>query len=333
MEENKKEKSLKRKKLKKKKVSGFSTQLPYIIILLISTAGFAAGIMENSITEEADTWFSIVVELQEEADLLTSEAEYVLDNDFDGIRVAEEVRRDIFINLAEWFDLLWVNISDLDTLKIINTTHRLSVRNLLWEMAQILNDTTAYRIYRHFEIEHNLFPFIIVSKEPDGVDYNISKEMWDFNEVESFIFVPMLEFLNESLIVDGFPPNTDILQNLLETTPKVLFFPNMRKLHELYNAPLFGINGRIFEAENMVNELSNRANQVSLGVSVTTVGAVLSTSMSNRVEKEGIITRITSIINKDEEGKKAKADKLSLTILYFAAGVSMFALFFVWLSI
>ena len=289
--------------------------------------------MENSITEEADTWFSIVVELQEEADLLTSEAEYVLDNDFDGIRVAEEVRRDIFINLAEWFDLLWVNISDLDTLKIINTTHRLSVRNLLWEMAQILNDTTAYRIYRHFEIEHNLFPFIIVSKEPDGVDYNISKEMWDFNEVESFIFVPMLEFLNESLIVDGFPPNTDILQNLLETTPKVLFFPNMRKLHELYNAPLFGINGRIFEAENMVNELSNRANQVSLGVSVTTVGAVLSTSMSNRVEKEGIITRITSIINKDEEGKKAKADKLSLTILFFAAGVSLFALFFVWLPI
>lgn len=51
-------------------------------------------------------------------------------------------------------------------------------------------------------------------------------------------------------------------------------------------------------------------------MSVTTVGAVLSTSMSNRVEKEGIITRITSIINKDEEGKKAKADKLSLTILF-----------------
>jgi hypothetical protein len=55
--------------------------------------------------------------------------------------------------------------------------------------------------------------------------------------------------------------------------------------------------------------------------------------MSNRVEKEGIIARITSIINKDEEAKKVKADKLSLTILFFAAAVSLFALFFVWLPI
>lgn len=323
----------KKGKRKKPKTSGFSAQLPYLIILLISTAGFAAGVMENSITEDADTWSSRVVDLQEEAELLASEAEYVMDYDFDAIRVAKDVERDIFINLVEWFDLLWANITDLDTQKVINTTHRLAIESLLWQMGQTLNDTTAYRMYRHFDVEARTEPFVIAMKEPDGVDYNISKEMWEFHDNNSFVFEPIVKFLNELLIPGGFPPNTDILQILLERSPKVLFFPDMRNLHGLYNSPVFMLKGRIFEAEDRANELSNRANKVSLGVSITTVGAVLSTSMSNRVEKEGIITRITSIINKDEEGKKAKADKLSLTILFFAAGVSLFALFFVWLPI
>lgn len=104
----------KKGKKKKPKTSSFSAQLPYLIILLISTAGFAAGVMENSITEDADTWSSRVVELQEEADLLASEADFVMNYDFDAIRRADEVRLDIFINLAEWFDLLWANISKID---------------------------------------------------------------------------------------------------------------------------------------------------------------------------------------------------------------------------
>jgi hypothetical protein len=188
MEENKKVKR------KKKKVAGFTTQLPYLIILLISTAGFAAGVMENSITEEAETWSSRVVEFQEEADLLASEAEYIIDYDFDRIWMAEEVRRDIFINLVEWFDLLWANITDLDTLKVINTTHRLSIESLLWQMGENLNNTVAYMMYRHFEVEARTDSFVIAMKEPDGVDYNISKEMWEFNEDGSFVFEPILKF-------------------------------------------------------------------------------------------------------------------------------------------
>jgi hypothetical protein len=97
-------------------------------------------------------------------------------------------------------------------------------------------------------------------------------------------------------------------------------------MHRILNRPYFELKHEIWGLEGLLSETSAAASQVSLGVSITTVAAVLSTAMSNRVEKEYIISRVSAELSDDKDKKRFKSDKLSLGILMFALIISLLAL-------
>ncbi|MHA1673328.1 MAG: hypothetical protein ACTSYI_06850 [Promethearchaeota archaeon] len=312
-----------------------------LIILLISGAGFLGGYFQNDYSAETSELYNQAADLREEANEILSKVDYYMEQEVAIQQDVDELYHEIFVILHAWFPILNVgnNISE-ENIRIVNITSTSNIQSKLWAASQKLNESIAYQMYWHFEVDKFTEPMFIhltEGKEP----FNISKDLWDrfysplpdpenpagFEEEDRTLY----EIVNSSyyLTTQIFWEELPMLTRIMENVPKSFFIIEQGLLNGLMHEPYFNRMGDAFEIEGEAMYMEEKGNKFSFGVSIITVAIILSTTMANRLNEKKVYDRINLVrsdLLRNSELGKSKGDKFAIPVIIFALIISALGL-------
>ncbi|MFX0092552.1 MAG: hypothetical protein ACFFBD_12380 [Candidatus Hodarchaeota archaeon] len=318
--------------------------LPVVIILIISCAGFMAGIIQNYQSGKADTLLDEQQRHERNADLMTSLARDLIEKDSNVIREIEKI---IFEDMEQLI-LEWMWITDHSALppefiQASNFTLLTEMRLKLESINAKVRETLLFHLYNHFVIETRSSNFTIAERIVDGFDYNITKEYWDQTArgIKEEIGIDISDILHEETsgevinqtIFGGEFHNVSKLNQIEAHTPEKVFVVEYPPLiHWILMGIIVEERVKAEMYEIQASDTMGSAEGLAIAVSVTTVAVVLSTAMSGRIERRRtarLISLIRADLKEDESLVLPALDIIAIIILVLASIIAISALLLV----
>lgn len=313
-----------------------------IIILLISIAGFAGGLLQSSYSTDASDEMESVDELREIADEMQTKIEYYIQQEHSLQEEVYELYDEIFEIINAWFPVLdpFNNISE-ETIKLTNITSVVNIQSKLWKASQKLNESNVHHLYMYFEVFNETEPFRVPLS--NDREFNITKENWDrhyrrqldpefefeFEEANQTLYkiANSTDYLLNNILWQEFPK--DMLAKIQVNMPKSFFLVDLGLFSDLLYEPYYIIMGESFDMEMHARYLEDKGDLMSLGVAIITVAMVLSTTMANRLNEKKVYDRINLVradLMKNPELGVSRGDKFAIPVLITALIVSAIGL-------
>ena len=188
-------------------------------------------------------------------------------------------------------------------------------------------------LYRHFNQTQN--NYVIATEENEGYDYAITWKMWQSFISESGLPVYIWNaseyyggFFSYSAIqahpLDLRPLDPDTGQEIfifesggIESVVDFFFLSQARALQDQINSKL-----------DDANSLINQADRISLTLSLTTIGVIISTAMVNRLNQKKLEHEFAILNEKEGRPNEKKWDLISIPVLIIAIVLSIIGVVF-----
>jgi hypothetical protein len=287
-----------------------------IIILLISGFGFIAGIFYNTNETEANALYEDAAVYDLRAESMNLFVESLYEKDVELFERADSVFREARTLTTEWQEILVLNLPT-DMEKLENATHKRQIQGKFLEGWDLQVESTANDVAGGNRTLANHFTHRFA--------YTITEELWDSYNDTYPILTPIhaITFINET--VGGV--SEDLLNQITEGLENYYFFElNESSYRYMLNEPLFEARDLAFQTLQNANLLAGAADSLGITVSFTTVAVVLSSAMSERIDKkrlEGYISQVRADIQKDESLLRVGRDRLASMGLILALIVAL----------
>lgn len=281
-----------------------------IIILLISGLGFVAGIFHNTAETEANALYEEATGHELTAESMSLFVQSLYETDVESFERAEAAFIEALELMYVWQAILDLNLPT-DMEKLQNATLMMQILGKFWQVWNLQADTTVSRLWENFNRTRG-GERILATQLTHRFDYVITFDLWkSFNDTyPNLIVIPAVTFLNESLehVPEFYNKITDELQ--------VHYYCefNRDSYQDMLNIPLFEAKDLAFQTLENANLHAGAADTLSIMVSFTTVAVVLSSAMSERIDKkrlERYISRVRADIQKDESLLSVGRDRLA----------------------
>lgn len=305
------------------KISGKSNTVASLIILVISGVGFLGGYLQSDYETEVENYTSLATSYGEQEQLISDDFQETIAEEQDAHQEIDSIINQIFDKVY-----LWTAINESTTMTPSDkATQQLLVQNslcaTLHTLERAMGATHARRIYDHFEMQNRTDPYLLAEPDPNAeYYYNISRADWNrFKQagLSTGHLNTSASFLAGRLEAANVP--TDILQALLTCVAPQVFESNMSSTRFLLREPLRELRKNIFEAEEQAAEAQAKADQASMGVSISTVSVVLSSAMKTSVDNKKSAHMVANALKSGES--VSMTDRLAVPVLIVAAVISV----------
>lgn len=287
-----------------------------IIILLISGLGFIAGIFYNTNETEANALYEDAAVYDLRAESMNLFVESLHEKDIELFEGADTAFREARTLTIEWQEILVLSLPT-DMEKLENTTHKRQIQGKFLEGWNLQVDSTANDVAGGGRTLANYFTHRFA--------YTITEELWSsYNDTYPILTpIPAVTFINET--VGGV--SEDLLDQITEGMEHYYFFEwNKSSYRNMLNEPVFEARDLSFQTLQNANLLAGAADSLGITVSFTTIAVVLSSAMSERIDKkklERYISRVRADIQKDESLLSVGRDRLASIGLILALIIAL----------
>lgn len=287
-----------------------------IIILLISGLGFIAGIFYNTNETEANALYEDAAVYDLRAESMNLFVESLHEKDIELFEGADTAFREARTLTIEWQEILVLSLPT-DMEKLENTTHKRQIQGKFLEGWNLQVDSTANDVAGGGRTLANYFTHRFA--------YTITEELWSsYNDTYPILTpIPAVTFINET--VGGV--SEDLLDQITEGMEHYYFFEwNKSSYRNMLNEPVFEARDLSFQTLQNANLLAGAADSLGITVSFTTIAVVLSSAMSERIDKkklERYISRVRADIQRDESLLSVGRDRLASIGLILALIIAL----------
>lgn len=283
---------------------------PFVIIILVSFFAFAAGYTQNIFVEKADAFSETAGEHEYNAMRIEQRLRTISNNDATQMfKVGEKSYELVF--LAIEYTTVESTLTEIE-----KEIYRLDFAKILMERSFAVYSTTTYSIHKEFTETSNQ-EYIITEESSHGFDYIIERDDWQ-------TYTPLFLVTRNTLFTQlGLYPT---LQTITDDLDFYIQFDkpdgggsfwqfDFSNAGYLLQIPFQ--NEVVLQLENTdkANTYQSIADQITIGVSVTTIATVLSTAMASRLESKKSdheISVLRADIIKDPSVIKTEKDKLAI---------------------
>lgn len=299
-------------------------QILTIIILLISGLGFIAGIIYNTAETEATTLYETATSYELTAESMNLFVESLYKADEESFKTADIAFLEARTLMDEWQDILDLGLpADMENLE--NITHKNQIQGKFQEGFGLQLDTTVMGLWSDFNSSDGIGTRILANYFTHRFVYTITGELWkSYNDTyPNLIPIPAVTFINETV---GDVSEDLLNQITVEWTGLYFFELNESSYRNMLNEPLFEARDLAVQTLQHANLLAGAADTLAITVSFTTVAVVLSSAMSERIDKKKLerhISQIRADIQKDDSLLSAGRDRLASIGLILALIIAL----------
>ena len=283
-----------------------------IIILLISGLGFIAGILFNNSETEANTLYEDAAEYELTAESMTLFVQSLYQTDIKYFESADAAFHEARTLIFEWQEILALSLpADMENLE--NATHKEQILGKFLEGYSFLFNSIAWDLWEVFNRTDGPVGRTLANHFTHRFAYTITREIWNsINDTYPIVIpIPAATFVNETT---GAVSEDLLLQITSEISHLYFFELNKSAYQVLLNQPLFEARDLAHQTLQNANLISGRADTLGITVSFTTVAVVLSSAMTERIDKKKLersISRVRADMKNDESLLSGERDRIA----------------------
>ncbi len=282
--------------------------IPIIAILIVSVSAFFAGFMQNDYSVEADSLRKQRDDLQYQISRMEAKANSIYIHDI----------QNNDLGITYLFDAIMLD----NQLSIVNDTLLPEQRDeyltqIAWNLRWYsFTQTTLEEVKMFFHFQNTTSDYIIASKEIDGYEYNISKNLFD--SIQPAKNTSAFDFYGDYYSYDSII--------LIGHAPKfIVQWADTGDSRWILRIPIDNLQAEVNSLSGQITDYEKQSESIGLWVSLTTVAAILSAAMANRVNEKKTDHDL-SVIRADITDQKTRivpeTDLISIPILLLAALLS-----------
>ena len=300
---------------------------PVVIILAVSVFAFGAGYLQNSFVNRSEAAKAEANEHEYNALRIEQRMRNIMNHDADQMLKITDKEADLIYLVLE-YQAIQNNLTEAE-----KEVFRIKFSQIAFERSLAVTSTTLYLINYEFSSSSSLEEYHIASKETHGFDYIITRESWDANT--PLYLQSKTQFFTRLGLYPSFQSVVEDLDTYLlydVTTGEGYFWMfDYDNSGQLLQQPFFDEVKLQLDKTDEANRYQKVADQITIGVAVTTIASVLSAAMRSRLDdKESAhnLSRIRADINKDPNLIVPAKDKLASLGLWLALVIAAFGLLY-----
>ena len=197
------------------------------------------------------------------------------------------------------------------------------------------------QLFRYFEVDNNVAPYIYATQSADGYDYNITLQNSNSYQASTgtgiatqISIVNLVKKFHQSsaLIIPFLYQNNALWNPFSSDKDKQTFLIQAagdQKMDTVFLAPFRQLTTEINQKDQQINNLESRIKLVAQGVSIVAIATILSGIMVNRIndrKSSETLNQIRKTLNIIQEVPEQKKELISLPVLLIAGILSIFGL-------
>ncbi|MFX0061881.1 MAG: hypothetical protein ACFFC7_06805 [Candidatus Hermodarchaeota archaeon] len=290
-------------------------KIPMIVILLIAVLAFSGGILQSMNLAEAGS-------IKETISELNTRISRMEDKFFD-IRTHDVNNQNKAVDFYYEAEILDAQLYHLE-----GTISQNEKNVYLEKIAGYLRLVEAYSstqwivdMYVHFEETGNTSDYVLASTDIEGFEYTISSDHWN-NLTPPPAY---LETADDKY--SHFHYYTDLINDF--NAPQSFYRPRRpftQNLNVILYLPIQELWEEVNVLESRVELLERQAGRIGLGVAITAVTAVITSTVAGQITEaklEHDHQTIRAEIKEDEKLIKSKSTAFSIIILVLASGIAI----------